>query len=152
MAKIYLAILFITMTAFIINGTVTDFSGTDFDDSVNNVLAYTTQAEQLFEQGFIAIFNTADTLVSSVNSFTSFLVGLTNPTFINPIAPTPEQIEQTTNIICTPYNEQNIIIQGTYQTRRAIYNLFNSPNLTIEQFYSLDRGLEFGIDWVQVCT
>jgi hypothetical protein len=153
MTKVFLAVLFITMTAFIINGTTTNNSPNDIQGSINNVKEYQAQSEQLFEQGFTTLINTADALVTSINGFTSFLVGLVDGSrLFNPFNPTQQQIEDTINVICTPYEQLNVFQQSVYQTRLWLYNLFNSPNLTIEQFYVLDRGLEFGIDWNQVCS
>lgn len=146
MVKIYLAILFIAMTTFIINGTVTDFTGYDFDESADNVKAYTEQGEALFEAGFVTLFLTAETLVNTIDNITSFWLEFTSssPFF----GTTPEEAVE---LVCTPYSELNFIQQTVYITRTAIFNLFNE-NLTVEQFYALDRGLEFGVDWNQECS
>jgi hypothetical protein len=114
MTKVFLAVLFITMTAFIINGTATNNSPNDIQGSINNVKEYQAQSEQLFEQGFTTLINTADALVTSVNGFTSFLVGLVADV---PQQLTQEQLQQAINEMCTPYEQLNIFQQGVYNTR-----------------------------------
>jgi len=147
MAKIYLAILFVTMTAFILNGTVTNFSGTDFDDSVENVLAYTQQSEALFEQGFTTIFGTAQTLVTTVRGVTDFITRIITPLENYSILNLPDP-----TIVCIDYDDLPLIQQINLQSRRAFYNLFNSPNLTIEQYYLFTQIQRFGEAYNQVCS
>ena len=153
MTKAFLAILFITMTAFIINGTVTNNSPTNIQDSIDNVKAYQQESEQLFQAGFSNIVNTAQAMVNSINDFTNFLVTISQRLTFERIEQelTPEQLQETINEMCTPFETLNIFQQGVYQTRLWVYNLFND-NLTMEEYYPIIRSFEYQLDWNEVCS
>jgi hypothetical protein len=153
MTKAFLAILFITMTAFIINGTVTNNTPTNMQDSINNVKSYQQESEQLFQVGFSNIVNTAQAMVNSINDFTAFLVTISQRLTFERIEQTltPEQLQEAINEMCTPFETLNIFQQGVYQTRLLIYNLFND-NLTMEQYYPIIRSFEYQLDWNEVCS
>jgi len=146
MKRVYLAILFVTISAFTISGTLTNFSGNDFIQAQNNVKAYTQQTEQYFETGFTTLFGTAERLVTTIRSFTDFLVFISSPltefSILNLQDPT---------IVCVDYDDLPLIQKINYESRRAFYNLFNSPNLDIEAYYLMTQ-IERYPEYLQVCV
>ena len=146
MKRVYLAILFITISAFAVSGTLTNFSGNDFNEAQNNVKAYTQQTEQYFETGFIGIFGTAQNLVNTVRTVTDFLVTITSPLTDFSIL----DLEDPT-VVCVDYDDLPLIQKINYESRRAFYNLFNSPNLDIEAYYLMTQ-IERYPEYLQVCV
>jgi hypothetical protein len=146
MKRVYLAILFITISAFAVSGTLTNFSGNDFNEAQNNVKAYTQQTEQYFETGFIGIFGTAQNLVNTVRTVTDFLVTITSPLTDFSIL----DLEDPT-VVCLDYEDLPLIQKINYESRRAFYNLFNSPNLDIEAYYLMTQ-IERYPEYLQVCV
>jgi hypothetical protein len=147
MKRVYIAILFVTLTAFTISGTLTTFTGNDFNQSVNNVKAYTEQSEQYFEQGLITLFGTAETVVTTVRGVTDFITRVITPLENYSILNLPDP-----TIVCIDYDDLPLIQQINLQSRRAFYNLFNSPNLTIEEYYLFTQIQRFGEAYNQVCV
>jgi len=150
MKRVYLAILFITISAFTISGTLTNFSGNDFTEAQNNVKAYTQQTEQYFEAGFVSLFGTAQRLVSTVRNFTDFLTGLTS-TALNPLIEFSILNLEDPTVVCVDYDDLPLIQKINYESRRAFYNLFNSPNLDIEAYYLMTQ-IERYPEYLQVCV
>jgi hypothetical protein len=146
MKRVYLAILFITISAFAVSGTLTNYSGNDFNEAQNNVKAYTQQTEQYFETGFIQIFGTAQNLVNTVRTVTDFLVTITSPLTDFSIL----DLEDPT-VVCVDYDDLPLIQKINYESRRAFYNLFNSPNLDIEAYYLMTQ-IERYPEYLQVCS
>ena len=146
MKRVYLAILFITISAFAVSGTLTNYSGNDFNEAQDNVKAYTQQTEQHFEAGFITLFGTAERLVTTVRTVTDFLVTITSPltdfSILNLEDPT---------VVCVDYDDLPLIQKINYESRRAFYNLFNSPNLDIEAYYLMTQ-IERYPEYLQVCV
>jgi hypothetical protein len=146
MKRVYLAILFITISAFAVSGTLTNYSGNDFNEAQDNVKAYTQQTEQHFEAGFITLFGTAERLVTTVRTVTDFLVTITSPltdfSILNLEDPT---------VVCVDYDDLPLIQKINYESRRAFYNLFNSPNLDIEDYYLMTQ-IERYPEYLQVCV
>jgi len=146
MKRVYLAILFVTISAFVVSGTLTNFSGNDFTEAQNNVKAYTQQTEQYFEAGFITLFGTAERLVTTVRTVTDFLVTITSPLTNFSILDL-----QDPTIVCVDYQDLPLIQKINYESRRAFYNLFNSPNLDIEAYYLMTQ-IERYPEYLQVCV
>jgi hypothetical protein len=146
MKRVYLAILFITISAFAVSGTLTNYSGNDFNEAQDNVKAYTQQTEQYFETGFIRIFGTAQNLVTTVRTVTDFLVNITSPLTDFSIL----DLEDPT-VVCVDYQDLPLIQKINYESRRAFYNLFNSPNLDIEPYYLMTQ-IERYPEYLQVCV
>jgi hypothetical protein len=146
MKRVYLAILFVTISAFVVSGTLTNFSGNDFTEAQNNVKAYTQQTDQYFEVGFTTIFGTAQNLVNTIRTVTDFLVTITTPltdfSILNLEDPT---------IVCVDYDDLPLIQKINYESRRAFYNLFNNPNLDIEAYYLMTQ-IERYPEYLQVCS
>lgn len=152
MIKVYLAMLFVTMTAFILNGTVTDFSGTDFDDSVDNVLAYTQQSEALFEQGFTTIFGTAETLVTNIRNITEFWVNLTTQV-LEPLVDYDILDLQDPTVVCRPYDELPFTQIVNYTSSLWWHNLWNEPNIeNTEDYHNYLQVLRYGEQYNEVCA
>jgi len=150
MKRVYLAILFITISAFAVSGTLTNYSGNDFNEAQNNVKAYTQQTEQYFETGFTTIFGTAQNLVNTMRSFTDFLTGLTTSA-LNPLVDFSILNLEDPTVVCIEYQDLPLIQKINYESRRAFYNLFNSPNLDIEAYYLMTQ-IERYPEYLQVCV
>jgi hypothetical protein len=152
MAKIYLAMLFVTMTAFILNGTVTDFSGTDFDDSVENVLSYTQESEALFIQGFTTIFGTAETLVTNIRNITEFWVNLTTQV-LEPLVDYDILDLPDPTVVCRPYDELPLTQIINYTSALWWYNLWNEPNIeNTEDYHNYLQVQRYGEAYNSVCS
>lgn len=150
MKRVFLAILFVTLTAFTVSGTLTNYSGNDFNAAQNNVRAYTQQTEQYFEAGFVSIFGTAQNLVNTIRSFTDFLTALTS-TALDPLVNFSILNLEDPTIVCVDYDDLPLIQNINYESRRAFYNLFNTPNLDIEAYYLMTQ-IERYPEYLQVCS
>jgi hypothetical protein len=146
MKRVYIAILFVTLTSFVVSGSLTNFTGNDFTEAQNNVMEYTQQTEQYFEAGFTTLFGTAERLVSTIRSFTDFLVFISSPltefSILNLQDPT---------VVCVDYDDLPLIQKINYESRRAFYNLLNSPNLDIQDYYLMTQ-IERYPEYLQVCV
>ncbi len=151
MKRVFLAILFVTLSAFTISGTLTNFSGNDFTEAQNNVKAYTQQTEQHFEDGFTTIFGTAQTLVTNIRNITEFWVNLTtvitSPLVNYNILDLPDP-----TVVCRPYDDLPLIQIINYTSALWWYNLWNDPNLeNTEAYHNYLQIQRYGEAYVTVC-